>query len=59
MSVLKGLFAALGAYWLVVFWRRWSIHARTQQFVLEQRRKAGIPDSDLSLIHISEPTRRS
>lgn len=46
MSVLKGLFAALGAYWLVVFWRRWSIHARTQQFVLEQRRKAGIPDSD-------------
>lgn len=37
---------ALAVYWLTVLWRRWSTHARTERFVLEQRRKAGIPDSD-------------
>ena len=38
--------AVLGVYWLGVFWKRWVLHARTHQFVLEQRRKAGIPDTD-------------
>lgn len=37
---------ALAIYWVGLFYHRWSVHARTRQFVLEQRRKAGIPDSD-------------
>lgn len=45
-SVATYLLVAVGIYWTAVFWRRWTIHTRTQQFVLEQRRKAGIPDSD-------------
>lgn len=45
-SVVTYLLSALGVYWIAVFYRRWVLHARTQQFVLEQRRKAGIPDTD-------------
>lgn len=36
----------LAVYWAIILWRRWDTHARTQRFVLDQRRKAGIPDSD-------------
>ncbi|KAL4400985.1 hypothetical protein ACI68E_002309 [Malassezia pachydermatis] len=45
-SVFEGLLYVLALYWAYIFYQRWSIHRRTKQFVLEQRRKAGIPDTD-------------
>ncbi|WFD41785.1 putative protein kinase [Malassezia psittaci] len=45
-SIVTYLLSGLGVYWFAVFWQRWTLHSRTQQFILEQRRKAGIPDSD-------------
>ncbi|WFC97702.1 putative protein kinase YGL059W [Malassezia yamatoensis] len=45
-SIVTYLLSGLGVYWIAVFWQRWTLHSRTQQFILEQRRKAGIPDSD-------------
>ncbi|WFD05859.1 hypothetical protein MVES1_001193 [Malassezia vespertilionis] len=46
VSFLSCLLALLAVHWAVIVWRRWSIHNRTQRFVRDQRRKAGIPDSD-------------
>lgn len=45
-SFFECMLYALAIYWAGLFYHRWSVHARTRQFVLEQRRKAGIPDSD-------------
>ena len=45
-SPFEWALGALAVYWFAVLWRRWNTHVRTQRFVLEQRRKAGIPDWD-------------
>lgn len=45
-SVYEGLLCICIVYAALIIYRRWRIYARTRQFVLEQRRKAGIPDSD-------------
>ncbi|WFD30198.1 hypothetical protein MSPP1_001215 [Malassezia sp. CBS 17886] len=45
-TLFQGALGVLALYWAAVLWRRWVIHARTERFVLDQRRKAGIPDSD-------------
>lgn len=45
-SFFECMLYALVMYWIGLFYHRWSVHARTRKFVLEQRRKAGIPDSD-------------
>ncbi|WFD33652.1 hypothetical protein MCUN1_000465 [Malassezia cuniculi] len=45
-SLFEWSLGVLAVYWLNILWRRWDTHVRTQRFVLDQRRKAGIPDWD-------------
>lgn len=46
VSVFEWLLLGVALYWAYIFYKRWSIYRSTKRFVLEQRRKAGIPDSD-------------
>lgn len=45
-SVFEYLLYAVAIYWATLLYQRWLVHSRTRRFVLDQRRKAGIPDSD-------------
>ena len=45
-SIFQTLLCVLIVYWACILYRRWSVYSRTRQFVLDQRRKAGIPDTD-------------
>lgn len=45
-TVFETLWYACLAYTGFILYRRWVVYSRTRHFILEQRRKAGIPDSD-------------
>lgn len=46
LTVFETLWYACLAYTGFILYRRWVVYSRTRHFILEQRRKAGIPDSD-------------
>lgn len=45
-TVFETLWYACLAYTGFILYQRWVVYSRTRHFILEQRRKAGIPDSD-------------